>query len=384
VTTFITRLASSGPGVAVAIKDVFDMAGLPTTAGCRAVEVTAAPAVADAACLSGIRAGEAAGTLHIVGKTNLHELAYGVTGINQWFGTPVNPLDARLVPGGSSSGSAVAVATGEADVALGTDTGGSIRIPAACCGVAGLKTTYGRMPTTGVWPLAPTLDTVGPIARDVAGLVLGMQLLEPGFSPAPLPDRLVVGRLRLDAHPAIDAAVDDALRRAGFDVVDVEPIGWDEAVVAANALLGAEAWATVGYLLSRRDELGDDVATRLEKGRPAGGGWLTAVADAARSGRSTWRIRLAAMLERADLLALPTMVDFPPPLDDVGRIFRTRRTEVFNLAGVPALSVPVPVPPGEALPTGLQLVGPHGGEELLLAAGLVVEAAVGAPGTGHG
>src|SRR5439155_16989862 len=118
-------------------------------------------------------------------KAKLHELAFRATGVNQWFGTSVNPLDPTLVPGGSSSGSAVAVATGEADVAYGSDTGGSVRIPSACCGTAGLKTTHGRIPLDGVWPLTPSFDTVGPMARDVAGLELGMQLLEPRVAVGP-------------------------------------------------------------------------------------------------------------------------------------------------------------------------------------------------------
>ena len=143
----------SGTGLRVAIKDLIDMAGLPTTAGCQEVERRAVPAAADASCLAGIRAAEAAGGVRIVGKTNLHELAFGVTGINAAYGTPVNPLDAGRIPGGSSSGSAVAVASGEADIALGTDTGGSIRGPAACCGIVGLKTTWGRVPLQGCWPL---------------------------------------------------------------------------------------------------------------------------------------------------------------------------------------------------------------------------------------
>ncbi|MGH9078384.1 MAG: amidase family protein, partial [Acidimicrobiales bacterium] len=168
----------------MAVKDVIDVAGWPTTAGSRAVARHAGAASADAACLAGLRRAERGKGAWMAGKTNLHELALGITGINPWFGTPVNPLDPRRVPGGSSSGSAVAVANGDADVALGTDTGGSIRIPAACCGVAGLKTTWGRVPLEGVWPLAPTLDTVGPLARHVAGLVAGMALLEPGFTPA--------------------------------------------------------------------------------------------------------------------------------------------------------------------------------------------------------
>ncbi|HEX2052887.1 MAG TPA: amidase, partial [Actinomycetota bacterium] len=178
---FLYRFEASRSGRPVAVKDLIDMAGIPTTAGSLAVAHACLPAVADAACLAGIRAEEAAGRLSIAGKTNLHELGFGITGVNSWSGTPVNPLDPLLVPGGSSSGSAVAVATGEVDMALGTDTGGSIRIPAACCGIAGLKTTWGRIDVAGVRPLAASLDTVGPLARDVEGLVWGMQLLEPGF-----------------------------------------------------------------------------------------------------------------------------------------------------------------------------------------------------------
>ncbi|MBO0692517.1 MAG: amidase, partial [Acidimicrobiaceae bacterium] len=194
--TFAQPVDPQRRGLRVAIKDLIDLAGLPTTAGSAAVTATAKPATADAACLAGIRAAEARGEVVIVGKTGLHELAFGVTGINSWFGTPINPLDPARIPGGSSSGSAVAVATGEADVALGSDTGGSVRIPASCCGVAGLKTTFGRIPVAGVWPLAPSLDTVGPLARDVAGLRAGMALLDPAFGDPPAEQSPAVGRLR--------------------------------------------------------------------------------------------------------------------------------------------------------------------------------------------
>src|SRR5580704_17121104 len=156
MTTFITRYETAGPGVRLAVKDLIDMAGELTTAGCRAVAARAVPAAQDAACLQGARQAGA----RIVGRTNLHELALGVTEVNQWYGTQVNPLDPTRVPGGSSSGSAVAVATGEADVAFGSDTGGSVRIPSACCGTAGLKTTWGRIPLDGVWPLSPSFDTI--------------------------------------------------------------------------------------------------------------------------------------------------------------------------------------------------------------------------------
>src|SRR6516164_9291052 len=175
--TFITRLPVSGGGVRLAVKDLIDVAGVPTTAGSRALAVSAGPAERDALCLGGARAAGA----RIVGKANLNELAFGASGVNEHFGTPVNPLDPGRVPGGSSSGSAVA-AGGEADLAYGSDTGGSIRVPAAFCGITGLKTTHGRVPLTGVWPLAPSMDTIGPMARDVAGVAAGLALLEPGFA----------------------------------------------------------------------------------------------------------------------------------------------------------------------------------------------------------
>ena len=170
MTTWILTDSTPGTGPRVAVKDLIDMAGLPTTAGSRPVADAALPAERDAACLAGLRAAIDAGQARFAGKTNLHELAFGITGINGAFGTPVNPLDPRRMPGGSSSGSGTAVAAGEADIAYGSDTGGSIRIPAACCGITGLKTTWGRISLDGVRPLAHSLDTVGPMARDIAGV----------------------------------------------------------------------------------------------------------------------------------------------------------------------------------------------------------------------
>src|SRR3984957_9004231 len=171
-------MPGAGGGIRLAVKDLIDVAGVPTTAGSRALAAIAVAAERDAPCLAGARAAGA----RIVGKANLHELALGASGVNEYFGTPVNPLDPGLVPGGSSSGSAVAVADDEADLAYGSDTGGSVRVPAAFCGITGLKTTHGRIPLDGVWPLAPSLDTIGPMARDVAGVAAGLALLEPGFS----------------------------------------------------------------------------------------------------------------------------------------------------------------------------------------------------------
>src|SRR3984957_1016188 len=318
MSTWILRDAASGPGLRIAAKDLIDVAGLPTTAGSRAIAEQARPAAADAPCLAGLRAAMARGEACLVGKTNLHELAYGISGINPAFGTPVNPLDPLRVPGGSSSGSAVAVASGEADVSYGSDTGGSIRIPAACCGIAGLKTTWGRIPLTGVWPLAPSLDTVGPMARDVAGLV------------------------------------------------------------AAMTVLDAEAWACDGgYAQAAPDKIGRDVLARLR-----GASTITPAAlAAAREDAARWRATLSSLWERVDLLALPTLLGFPPTLDKSPEMVLIRGlTSPVNLAGVPALALPVPT--GGPLPASIQLIGPAGAEERLLAAGAILEqAAAGSRGT---
>ncbi len=162
----------------LAVKDLIDMKGVVTTAGSEFLAKHSSPAKRDATCLEIARQRG----VQFVGKTNLSELAVAVSGMNAYYGNPRNPLRDSLIPGGSSSGSAVAVANEEADVAFGTDSAGSIRIPAADCGVVGLKTTFGLVPLKGVYPIAPTqLDTVGPMAKDIARTVLGMDLLESGF-----------------------------------------------------------------------------------------------------------------------------------------------------------------------------------------------------------
>ncbi|HEY5024242.1 MAG TPA: amidase [Acidimicrobiales bacterium] len=366
MSTFITRFDTSGSGVRLAVKDLIDMEGVPTTAGCRAVANEAAPAPEDAACLAGARSAGA----RIVGRTNLHELALGVTGVNPWYGTPVNPLDPRLVPGGSSSGSAVAVATFEADVAYGSDTGGSVRIPAACCGTAGLKTTWGRVPLRGVWPLAPSFDTVGPMARDVRGLVLGMELLEPGFA-VEARSRFRVGRLRVDADPVIDTAIDGALALSEWEVSDIDLPRWYDATAAAGLLLVAEAWDTDGELVQRRPgEIGADVVGRLKLGASIDARGLAS----AREVREEWNRCLEEVFGRVDIIVTPTLTVFPPPLEGGEELLMARCTLPVNLAGVPALALPVPT--SGAVPASVQLVGPRHGEEMLLAAGLALESAL--------
>jgi amidase len=374
--TFITRFdrsATKTDDLRLAVKDLIDMAGVPTTIGSRVIASRALPAAVDAACLAGTRAAEAIGDLQIVGKTNLHELAFGVTGINPWFGTPRNPLDSRLVPGGSSSGSAVAVGAGEADLAFGSDTGGSIRIPAACCGVVGLKTTRGRVSLNGVLPLAPSLDTVGPMARTVSGVAQGMALLEPGFTTAAAgPRPPVVGRVRLPSESRIDDALDAALAAADFDVIDVPLLGWDAATAAAMTILGAEAWQIHAKLWQQHgDELSPDVSARLQDSSS-----LTAEdVSAAWQQAQRWDLELANLFTGVAVLALPTLAATPPNLEDAGRLREIRYVAPFNLAGLPALSMPVATAVG--IPASLQLVGPAMSEEVLVATAAVVEAAAG-------
>lgn len=367
MSTFIHRLDDGGAqGPRVAVKDLIDMEGLPTTAGCRALADRTQPASKDAECMAGIRAADAT----IVGKVNLHELAFGATGINPWYGTPVNPIDPALVPGGSSSGSAVAVGSGEADVALGSDTGGSIRHPSACCGTVGLKTTLGRISTAGVWPLAPSLDTIGPMARDVAGVLLGMQLLEPGFTAAQSP-AAVVGRVRgIDADPALEAALDAALAAAEIEVVDVHLPGWVPASMTALTILVAEGAASNAELYETApDKIGDDVRGYIEIGRTIPADTLTQGRDAA----AAWTAELTSTFERVQLLALPTMPVFPPRVGEDPSAMPLFCAAV-NLAGVPAMSLPVPS--DRPVPASLQLVGPRGSEDLLVSTGSLVESAV--------
>lgn len=365
MSTWIQRLEPAATGVRVAVKDLIDVAGLVTTGASPSLADRGVTAAADAPCLSGVRAAGAS----IVGKANLHELAFGGTGINPWFGTPVNPLDPTRIPGGSSSGCAVAVADGEADVGIGTDTGGSVRTPSACCGTVGLKTTHGRIPLEGVHPLAPSLDTVGPMARDVRGVITGMGLLEPGFTAGP-EAAPTIGRVRVaGTDPAIDAAIDAALRATGLEVVPVELPGHRAAVDAAVTILFGEAWRSDAELVLSGARLGDDIRARLEQGREVTQQQLAE----ARRVADGWRRELADAFRIAPVLAWPTLLHLPSRLDDPVPDTRTTNIPV-NLAGVPSLALPVPLP-GSHLPTSVQLVGPHGSEDLLCATGLVVEAA---------
>lgn len=372
MTTWLLRLEADGEGPRLAVKDCIDVAGTPTTAGCRAIAEDAQPARFDAPVVATARAAGA----RIVGKTNLTELCRHADGVNPWTGTPRNPLDPERIPGGSSSGSAVAVARDEADVGYGTDTGGSVRVPAACCGIAGLKTTTGRVPTHGVFEFSRTLDTVGPMARDVAGLAVGMGLLEPGFAAARTYDRpRTVGRLRLPGvAPDLDQAVDAALTAADITATDVTLPDWDDWVAAANTIMTAEGYPAHRHLLDRAD--------RLEERHVAGirAGAEIPAQRVVECRRVAWRARrlVAGLLDSYGALALPTMQTLPVPLGEPAAT--TYLTVPVNLLGLPAVALPVPRA-GGGFPASVQLVGGWFGEEELLALAALVEAAVGGPVT---
>lgn len=369
--TWAVRLnASEGAGPRFAVKDCIDVAGVPTTAGCPVVAEMAEPAAHDAVVVATAREAGA----RIVGKTSLTELCWSANGVNHWAGTPVNPRDPRRVPGGSSSGSAVAVATGEADIALGTDTGGSIRIPAACCGVAGLKTTWGRVPVKGVYSLAPSLDGVGPLGADLAAVELGMALIEPGFTVRALRGDLAAARLGVlgfdsEVDPAVDEAVNRALAAAGVAVAHVACFNFRQAVDAIGVIIDAEGFRSNAYLMQYLPQLSPHVRRNLERGAR-----LTR-ADRAAADRIRDLVRNAfdSLLADYPVVVLPVLSRQPPLLGERGFAL-TLLTAPANLAGLPALALPVPAADGVI--AALQVIGRD--EEQVLAFGRVVEAAVAA------
>lgn len=345
----VAHLDIGGNGPRVAVKDVIDIAGTPTRAGSAAL-YAARPAARHADVVEAMLA---AGC-RIVGKANMHELAFGVTGINRHTGTPINPRYRALVPGGSSSGSATCVAAGLADVALGTDTGGSIRVPAACCGVVGLKPTYGRLSRRGLTPAESSLDCVGPLARDVRTLIAAMSVLDRRFSASVAPERARLGLVAVEARQEVLVPIIAALRSADCDVVDVTLPGMAEAFEAGMTIMNAETWASFGYLASS-GALGADIEARL---RAASRIPAKAVAASERV-RVEFSQAVDSALSGLDALTLPTLPTLPLRLDSAGdpaaALSMTRLVRPFNLSGHPALSLPVSETADG--PVSLQLIG---------------------------
>jgi Asp-tRNA(Asn)/Glu-tRNA(Gln) amidotransferase A subunit family amidase len=367
-------------GVPVAVKDLFDVEGWETTGCCAAYRGRVAGRDSEA-----VRRIRAAGAV-VIGKTNQHELAAGGTNQISASGPAWNPWDRTRITGGSSGGSAAAVAAGVVPVALGTDTGGSIRIPSSLCGTVGLRMTYGSMPMDGVMPLSPSMDAVGPIAASAEDAALafdalgaeertvhgveGLRIGVPGgiFEEAALPEVLA----------ARDRVV-ETLAEAGARIVAVGELRYDPETW--SRLAWSELFAEHGWILERApDSVHPWTRAYLERGRDEGeAGRRRALEEA-----EEVRLGFEAMLERANVLVAPAT---PTPaigadvrevaLGD-GRVLDVRRgavsllTRPVNLAGLPAISIPAGWTDA-GLPLGVQLIGPPGGEAALLGAGLAVE-----------
>ncbi len=373
----------------LAIKDNIDMKGVVTTAGSEYLLKNGRPAAADAACLAIARRRDVV----IVGKANLSEFAVAPSGFNEYFGTPKSPLGGwrHLIPGGSSCGSAVAVASGLADVAFGTDTSGSVRVPAACCGVVGLKTTFGLVSIDGVHPIEPEhLDTVGPMGKDIARTVQGMDLLQSGFAARyaaataakPVGANIRIGRLTLKGtNPEVDQAIDQALAAAGFQVVRLDDdfrTKWELAKKDGNTVAAAGAWIS-----DKQYRLRFDISTRTKWVILVGGIAYNTGYQAALARRDDWQRTLRKVFRNVDFIALPTIQSAPPAIPPDLKIgileavvLDFQNTVPVNFAGNPALAMPVPLNHSPVAVTSLQLIGPPRSEAELLNAGRLVEAAV--------
>ncbi len=360
---FLARPAQPAAGTPLAVKDLFDTAGLTTTYGSAIFAGHVPEETAEA-----VRRLEAAGYSD-VGKTNLHEFAYGITSVNPHFGTVPNPRWPGRMAGGSSGGSAAAVAAGTAVVGLGTDSGGSIRIPAACCGVTGFKPSWGLVPMQGCFPLAPTFDHAGPIAATVEDCRAAMQALAPGDWASDVPaGELTVGLAWLE-HA--DPLVRDRVSAAAGALGRVRPVD-PPLAHALHAEFMREVADVHRELFAEHAALyGADLRVKIERCLRI----TDAQADAARRARADLRERWDGLLDGVDVVVAPTVGSVAPrlPADDLElREFVTRLTLPVNAAGLPALALPCG-PAEDGLEASVQLIGRRAEDAFVLAAGAALE-----------
>ena len=371
-------------GIPISLKDLVDQRGVPTTAGSRVAPAT--PASADAPVTARLRRAGAV----LVGKCNLHEFAFGTTSEESAFGAARNPADPTRSPGGSSGGSAIAVKTGMSLASIGTDTGGSIRIPAAACGIVGLKPGLGEISCDGVVPLSRTLDHVGPLAKTVAdaaivygavtgNLVAALERPRPinGIRIGVLGDYFTA-RLEPDVAALVGAAR-DRLAAAGAVIEEVALAHADTIAPVYLTIVLAEAAAFHGETLERvPDRYSPGVRQRLEAGR------YVLAEDYLRAlrGRDVLRAIVDGALGSYDVLLAPTLPIEAPVIGTVSvtidgvpepvRNLMLRLTQPFNVTGHPAISIPCGITKA-GLPAGLQLVGRHGLTPELLGVALACE-----------
>ncbi len=376
-------------GIPVSIKDLFDVAGEVTTAGSTVLR-GAAPAARNAPVVERLIAAGAV----IVGRTNMTEFAFSGLGLNPHYGTPANPWDraTRRIPGGSSSGAAVSVTDGMAAVAIGSDTGGSVRIPAALCGLAGFKPTQRRVPTEGALPLSTSLDSIGPLAASVRCCALTDAILA-GQPPVPPPARAlrdarlaVPETVVLDGlEPPVAAAFEAALARLSAAGARIRHIAVPEfaelgRLHARGTLAGAEAWAWHRHLLARRAaEYDPRVGLRLQGGaRMSAADYIDLLAA-----RRRWIAQVEARAAGFDALLLPTVPVLAPRIDALqasdeayfaANALILRNPTLINFLDGCALSLPCHEP--GAAPVGLMLAAAGGQDRALLGLGEAVEQAL--------
>ena len=360
---WLARPDEAGAGEPVAVKDLLDTAGLTTTYG-SALFADHVPAVsADAVQLL-----EEAG-FAMAGKTNLHEFAYGISSQNDHYGTVPNPVAPGRLAGGSSGGSAAAIAAGDVELALGSDSAGSIRIPAAWCGCVGFKPSHGLVSVEGCFPLAPSYDVVGPMASTVDGCERLMRVLAPGFEPVELAslEELEVGVAWLDrADPLVRERVSEAAalfpRRRELDLP----------LAPANRSDFMREVADVHRVLFLGNEelYGDNVRGKIEKCLRVS----DAEAAAAERERAEYHERFLEAVGEVDLVVTPTVLLVAPPADAdelALRLPATDHTYPFSSLGWPALALPCG-PAEDGLPASVQLAAPAGADARVLAAGRLV------------
>ena len=368
-------------GMPVSLKDLFYTRGVRTTAGSKILADFVPRRDAEV-----VRRLRAAGAV-IIGKNNLHEWAYGVSSTNPHYGAVRNPHDTERIPGGSSGGSAAAVAASMGAASLGTDTGGSIRIPASLCGVVGLKPTYGACSLEGVIPLSSTMDHVGPIADSVRTAAAVFEIIS-GRKLKPfdqgvkglrigVPEKFFFERLQPEVERNVRQAI-ARLEKAGARIRTIPAKQSSEAASEANeagrTILLVEALETHRRYNKRRADYGDAVRLLLERGEQI----TPAQLRAAKRVRREFTKEFTLIWERVELLVTPTIPVTAPLIgqDKIGeedtRACLTRFVRVFNITGVPAMSVPCGRD-NRGLPIGLQIVGPKRAESTVLQAGLALE-----------